>query len=194
MRHVIRRIPALWRASRLARRWYYARFGAYPDWREVLASDRSMWDSARAAARGGPRVLMATAIGSYAHAVSLESALAAALTFRGAEVHALLGIADPHAFVRQLELAGARVVPSIYPDHHPFRAQEIERFVSGLGPSAWAVCTLKDAVKLGPRWPRQGPSLWYVSQRVTVERGVGGLERVLDDLVRPRSRLTPTAG
>jgi len=36
--------------------------------------------------------------------------------------------------------------------------------------------------------------LWYVSQRVTVERGVGGLERVLDDLVRPRSRLTPTAG
>src|SRR6185295_2009337 len=34
--------------------------------------------------------LMATSIGSYAHAVTLESALAAALTFRGAEVHALL--------------------------------------------------------------------------------------------------------
>src|SRR5690349_5960867 len=33
---------------------------------------------------------MATTIGSYAHAVSLESALAAALTFRGAEVHALV--------------------------------------------------------------------------------------------------------
>jgi hypothetical protein len=33
---------------------------------------------------------MATSIGSYAHAVSLESALAAALTFRGAEVHVLL--------------------------------------------------------------------------------------------------------
>ena len=90
MRHLIRRIPALWRASRLARRWYHARFDAYPDWREAIASDRSMWDSARATAKGGPRVLMATAIGSYAHAVSLESALAAALTFRGAEVHALL--------------------------------------------------------------------------------------------------------
>ena len=49
-----------------------------------------MWDAARAAAQDGPRVLMATAIGSYAHAMSLESALAAALTFRGAEVHALL--------------------------------------------------------------------------------------------------------
>ncbi|OFW04328.1 MAG: hypothetical protein A3I61_09505 [Acidobacteria bacterium RIFCSPLOWO2_02_FULL_68_18] len=33
---------------------------------------------------------MATAIGSYAHAVTLESAVAAALTLRGAEVHALL--------------------------------------------------------------------------------------------------------
>jgi hypothetical protein len=33
---------------------------------------------------------MATAIGSYSHAVTLESALAAALTFRGSEVHALL--------------------------------------------------------------------------------------------------------
>ena len=41
-------------------------------------------------AGGLARVLMATAIGSYAHAVTLESALAAALTFRGAEVHALL--------------------------------------------------------------------------------------------------------
>jgi hypothetical protein len=33
---------------------------------------------------------MASSIGSYAHAVTLESALAAALTFRGAEVHTLL--------------------------------------------------------------------------------------------------------
>jgi hypothetical protein len=90
MRHVIRRIPALWRASRLARRWYHARFEAYPKWAEVIGADAGMWDSARTAATGGPRVLMATAIGSYAHAMSLESALAAALTFRGAEVHALL--------------------------------------------------------------------------------------------------------
>ena len=90
MRHAIRHFPALWRATRLARRWYYARRDAYPDWRHALTADRGLWDSARNAAQGGPRVLMATAIGSYAHAVTLESALAAALTFRGAEVHALL--------------------------------------------------------------------------------------------------------
>jgi hypothetical protein len=90
MRHGIRRFPALWRASRLARRWYHARYEAYPDWQQVLSSNREMWDAARQAASGGPRVLMATVIGSYAHAITLESALAAALTFRGAEVHALL--------------------------------------------------------------------------------------------------------
>ena len=90
MRHAIRHFPALWRASRLARRWYYARRGAYPDWRGPLEADHALWETARGAAQGGPRVLMATAIGSYAHAVTLESALAAALTLRGAEVHALL--------------------------------------------------------------------------------------------------------
>ena len=87
---LIRRVPRIWRATRLARRWYHARYEAYPDWSTVLSADPGRWERARSAAQGGPRVLMATAIGSYAHAVTLESALAAALTFRGAEVHALL--------------------------------------------------------------------------------------------------------
>ncbi len=88
---LLRRFPTLWRATRLARRWYYARYDAYPDWRQILQSNNGdLWQSARSAAQGGPRVLMATAIGSFSHAVTLESALAAALTFRGAEVHALL--------------------------------------------------------------------------------------------------------
>ena len=112
MKRGIRRIPALWRATRLARRWYHARVDAYPDWSRVLAASPSLWTSARAAARGGPRVLMATAIGSYAHAITLESALAAALTFRGAEVHALLcDTAMP---------ACAECEASLYPDLQAF--------------------------------------------------------------------------
>ena len=87
---LLRRFPRVWRATRLARRWYHARFEAYPDWQRILAAQPGQWEPARRAAQGGPRVLMASAIGSYAHAVTLESALAAALTFRGAEVHALL--------------------------------------------------------------------------------------------------------
>ena len=87
---LIRRFPTVWRATRLARRWYHARYEAYPDWQRILAAHPDLWEPARRAADGGPRVLMATAIGSYAHAITLESALTAALTFRGAEVHALL--------------------------------------------------------------------------------------------------------
>ena len=112
MRHFIRNFPRLWRASRLARRWYRARRGAYPDWSAAIAADRALWDSARNAAQGGPRVLMATAIGSYAHAVTLESALAAALTFRGAEVHALVCDATMTAC--------AECEASLYPDLRHF--------------------------------------------------------------------------
>jgi hypothetical protein len=90
MRHVVRRFPAVWRATRLARRWYHARFDAYPDWQPALTAGTTLWQSARSAAQGGPRVLLATSVGSYAHAVTLESAVAAGLTFRGAEVHVLL--------------------------------------------------------------------------------------------------------
>ena len=114
MKRGIRRVPALWRATRLARRWYYARRNAYPDWRELLSAEPATWESARDAARGGPRVLMASSIGSYAHAVTLESALAAALTFRGAEVHALLCDAALTAC--------AECEASLYPDLDAFVA------------------------------------------------------------------------
>jgi tetraacyldisaccharide 4'-kinase len=112
----------------------------------------------------------------------------------GATVHAILSIADPAAFIAQLEQRGARVRASVFPDHHPFSALDVERIVTDATTAEWVVCTLKDAVKLAPQWPRLAPPLWYVSQQVMVERGVGGLERVLDDLVRARPRASPTAG
>jgi len=112
----------------------------------------------------------------------------------GARVYALLAIADPGSFVRQMERAGATVMPTALPDHHRFRDDEIARFTARIPAGAMAICTLKDAVKLAGRWPRGALPLWYVSQLVTVERGVGGLEHVLDDLARGSSRLSPTAG
>jgi len=90
MKHWIRKSPRLWRATRLARRWYYARRDAYPDWRPLLDRQEEMLREARAQATGGPRVLLGSSIGSYAHAITLESALAVALTLRGADVHVLL--------------------------------------------------------------------------------------------------------
>jgi tetraacyldisaccharide 4'-kinase len=112
----------------------------------------------------------------------------------GRAVHAVLSIADPQAFVRQLEERGATVSARIFPDHHAFTAAETESLATGFRPDDLIVCTLKDAVKLAPHWPRVAPPLWYVSQQVMVERGVGGLERVVDDLARLSSRTSPTAG
>jgi tetraacyldisaccharide 4'-kinase len=82
----------------------------------------------------------------------------------------------------------------VFPDHHEFSDADVREIASGLPRDALVVCTLKDAVKLAPRWPRLAPRLWYVSQQVVVERGVGGIERVLDDLVRARSRAPSNAG
>ena len=113
---------------------------------------------------------------------------------RGKTVRALLSIGDPRAFVRQMESLGARVNATIRPDHYAFSAAEIASLTSGMRADDIVVCTLKDAVKLAPLWPRLAPPLWYVSQQVMVERGVGGLEHVLDDLVRARSGTSPNAG
>lgn len=112
----------------------------------------------------------------------------------GTTVRAVLSIANPAAFIRQLEQLGARVQPAIYPDHHNFSEADIAKIVSEHDGIDWFVCTLKDAVKLSPHWPRLAPSLWYVSQHVMVERGVGGIERLLDDVVRARQKTPSTAG
>ncbi|HKW46512.1 MAG TPA: tetraacyldisaccharide 4'-kinase [Gemmatimonadaceae bacterium] len=102
----------------------------------------------------------------------------------GRRVRLLTAIGDPRAFVKQIEMLGATVTSDIYPDHHDFQSGEIARFVRSVPSDGLAVCTLKDAVKIGDQWPREAPTLWYVSQRVSVERGVGGVEHILDDLTR----------
>ena len=73
MKRGIRRVPALWRASRLLRRWYHARSDAYPDWPAILASEPERWENARRSAAGGPRVLMASSIGSRRTVITLDN-------------------------------------------------------------------------------------------------------------------------
>lgn len=112
----------------------------------------------------------------------------------GATVHALLAIADPDAFVRQLQRCGALVAARRHPDHHAFSDEDIRAFAASAASADFALCTLKDAVKVAGRWPREAPPLWYVSQHVIVERGADELERVVQDVVHARDRLTQTAG
>ena len=75
--------------------------------------------------------------------------------------------------------AGADVVPHAFRDHHAYSAGDVSQLVRAADGAA-VVCTLKDAVKLGPLWPRQREALWYVSQRVTFDRGAEAVQTALD--------------
>jgi len=106
----------------------------------------------------------------------------------GRTIRVLTAIGDPRAFIRQLQTLGGRVTADVYPDHHHFDDDEVKRFAQSVPADGLAICTLKDAVKLESRWPREAPTLWYVSQRVSVERGVGGVEHILDELTQTSRR------
>jgi tetraacyldisaccharide 4'-kinase len=108
----------------------------------------------------------------------------------GARVLAVSAIGDAGAFHAQLVAAGARLdpPPAAYPDHHAFTDADVWRLARDAERAEIVLCTLKDAVKLAPRWPRAGPPLWYVSQRVVLERGREAVDRLLDAVLAARDR------
>ena len=63
--------------------------------------------------------------------------------FAGQRVHAVAGIGDPNRFFVHLGMAGIKVLPHPFPDHHPFTPKDLE-FGDGLP----VLLTEKDAVKL----------------------------------------------
>jgi tetraacyldisaccharide 4'-kinase len=105
-------------------------------------------------------------------------------SLRGERIHAVAAIGDPHAFFTQLRAAGADVVPHAFRDHHAYGTEDVSRLVRAANGAA-IVCTLKDVVKLGPLWPRQRETLWYVSQRVTFDRGIDAVQQLLQQIVQP---------
>ena len=104
-----------------------------------------------------------------------------------ARVLAMVAIGDPSAFLRQLAATGATVRAAVFPDHHAFAHAEIVRLASVMAAGEIAVCTLKDAVKLAPHWPREAPPLWYVSQSVVIEEGHDTLNTLLARVIAARS-------
>lgn len=104
-------------------------------------------------------------------------------TLRGRLVLAVSAIGNPGAFEAQLSALGAKVTHARFPDHHRFSAGDLQELVRRAAPETLVVCTLKDAVKLGDRWPRQAPPLWYLSQAIEVERGAAPLDQALRRLM-----------
>ena len=104
----------------------------------------------------------------------------------GASVLAVAGIGDPESFVEQLRGAGARVELRRFADHHAYSQSDIDRLARSAGEYDHICCTLKDAVKLGPRWPREGQALWYVSLRCEIEVGGTAIAALVDRVLAAR--------
>lgn len=86
----LRRVPTANRFVRLIQRKYVAHGPGYPQWRQLLEKDSSLWKEALDSAKPGIPILFANSIGANLAGMALESALAVALTLRGAHVRILL--------------------------------------------------------------------------------------------------------
>jgi tetraacyldisaccharide 4'-kinase len=112
----------------------------------------------------------------------------------GARVLAVAAIGAPAAFFAQLRRAGADVQEAAYRDHHAFSPVDVARLAARGAGRDFVVCTLKDAVKLAPQWPQNGPPLWYLSQSAVIERGGAALEASLTNILAARASVPPNAG
>lgn len=146
-----------------------------------------------------PLVAMGGAIdGSVDGAVDGERAMAEgteAVSVSGVPVCLVSGIGNPDAFMRQVRGLGARMVVELrFADHHAYGAADVARIQAAADGAHAVLCTLKDAVKLAPLWPRAGLPLWYLSQSVVVEQGADILERAIQQLLAAREPSISTAG
>jgi tetraacyldisaccharide 4'-kinase len=108
------------------------------------------------------------------------AAMRSLTALEGRRVLAIAGIGDPDSFAHQLRNAGADVELRRFPDHHVYQSTDIAQLARDARGFDHILCTLKDAVKLGPRWPREGPPLWYVSLRCEIEVGGADVSALLD--------------
>jgi tetraacyldisaccharide 4'-kinase len=103
-------------------------------------------------------------------------------------VLAIAGVGNAAAFGDQLRQAGAIVRMRAFTDHHPFTEADAKTLARDLGADEIALCTLKDAVKLLPLWPREAAAIGYVSQAVIVEENGGAIDAILELVIHSRLR------
>ena len=155
--------------------------------RKAASLERAHTIAARAGA-WAPRVPCAI-VHLTLDAVRREDAAPEPVTaIAGRRVMAIAGVGNAAAFGAQLAQLGAVVRLRAYPDHYPFGAADANALARDLAPDEIALCTLKDAVKLLPLWPREAASIGYVSQAVIVEEGGDSIDALLDLLINSRLR------
>lgn len=159
--------------------------------RKAVSAARAQAVADAVAAAAG-RVPVAVAYLAPDQLVPWSGGSAGALTGLGGQrVVAVSGIGAPGAFLWQLRAAGADVQEMTFGDHHAYTAADVRAIVMRSVQADRVICTLKDAVKLGPLWPPDAPTLWYLSQIVIWEAGRERVEALLDRLVPRRALITP---
>ena len=102
-------------------------------------------------------------------------------------VLAVSAIGDPAAFLRQLRQRGLDAAPLVFTDHHAFDARDVQQILAAAAAACIAViCTLKDAVKLGPIWPGTALPLWYLPQSVVPRDGAKALDALVQQVLEAR--------
>lgn len=148
---------------------------------------------AQAIARAAPGVPVAVAYLAPQDVCDASGGTQALASLAGRSPLAITSIADPRAFAAQLVHAGIAPRLVVYPDHHDFSEDEVVRLARDAGAAGGALCTLKDHVKLAPLWPRGGPPLLYVSQRVHIESGAEAVDAALTAVLAARTPPTQLA-
>jgi tetraacyldisaccharide 4'-kinase len=82
-------------------------------------------------------------LGETLHRMTDSADRRPASAFAGQRVHAVAGIGEPNRFFLHLVRLGIKVAPHPFPDHHPFKPQDLD-----FGDDAAVLMTEKDAVKL----------------------------------------------
>jgi tetraacyldisaccharide 4'-kinase len=155
--------------------------------RKAAPLDRARAVAARAslATPGVPIAIVQLALRS----VHVGARAAAPLeSLRGRRVLAIAGVGDGATFGAQLTQAGAIVRLRAYPDHHPFTESDARSLARSLLSDELPICTLKDAVKLAPLWPREAAAIGYVSQAVIVDENGSAIDAILELVNQARLR------
>ncbi len=154
--------------------------------RKAASLDRARAVAARAslAAPLVPVAIVQLALDS----VHTGAASAPLTSLRGRRVLAIAGVGNARAFGDQLTQAGAAVRLRAFADHHPFTESDAQLLARSLKGDEMPICTLKDAVKLAPLWPREAAAIGYVSQAVIVDEQGSAIDAILELVNQARLR------
>lgn len=106
--------------------------------------------------------------------------------WHGRRILAVCGIGDPVAFNEQLVALGLNATTLVFADHQAYDERLVARIAARAAGFDVVLCTLKDAVKLGPKWSGSAVPLWYLSQSVVPRDGAGALDALVQSVLDAR--------